>query len=311
MKREHGFTLIELLVVIAIIALLVSILMPALSKAKELAKQTTCLMNLKTIGLSFMQYENENNGFDPFVTGVLGTGADAYSEVDAYAQEASGMGDAAWAANQAQFGSRGGRGYAVTLWPYYKNLSIFICPSDPSRDSNSTQRTYSQPWNAAEAYVGAPRQSYFVNAAVTPHDWLRSPRQWTDRQIKFFNLYGNPPMRYASLEQIAGVHGRAPGSLYRVGDSGPFRTDFSSNWGGLWGSWGGCRPITRTDPSCESNVDYPNGATATWETHPRPANGGVPGWDDPDGGSNYLYMDGHAVNRRTMPGLEESGCAPW
>ena len=61
MKRK-GFTLIELLVVIGIIALLVSILMPALSRAKELAKRTVCSANLKGIGNATVIYMNENDG---------------------------------------------------------------------------------------------------------------------------------------------------------------------------------------------------------------------------------------------------------
>ncbi|MBI9019368.1 MAG: type II secretion system protein [Phycisphaerae bacterium] len=58
---KSGFTLIELLVVISIIALLVSILMPALSKAREAAKGVVCLSNLKQWGLCFGQYSSDNN----------------------------------------------------------------------------------------------------------------------------------------------------------------------------------------------------------------------------------------------------------
>lgn len=59
MKRRKGFTLVELLVVIGIIALLVSILMPALGKAKELAKQIMCGSQLSGLGKSVMMYEND------------------------------------------------------------------------------------------------------------------------------------------------------------------------------------------------------------------------------------------------------------
>ncbi|MCH8147336.1 MAG: prepilin-type N-terminal cleavage/methylation domain-containing protein [Planctomycetes bacterium] len=60
-KREQGFTLIELLVVIAIIALLISILLPSLSRARELSKRLVCMSNIKGIGTSFKIYANDNN----------------------------------------------------------------------------------------------------------------------------------------------------------------------------------------------------------------------------------------------------------
>ena len=58
-KLNTGFTLIELLVVIAIIALLLAILMPALSRVKEQAQATRCLANLKQIGVAMHLYAND------------------------------------------------------------------------------------------------------------------------------------------------------------------------------------------------------------------------------------------------------------
>ncbi len=63
MKRE-AFTLIELLVVVAIIALLVAILVPTVEKARELARETTCIHNMKQWGLAFILY-NEDHGTLP------------------------------------------------------------------------------------------------------------------------------------------------------------------------------------------------------------------------------------------------------
>jgi len=68
-STRKGFTLIELLVVIAIIAILAAILFPVFARAREKARQTKCLSNVKQLGMSLLMYASDHDGAFPMVTG--------------------------------------------------------------------------------------------------------------------------------------------------------------------------------------------------------------------------------------------------
>jgi len=83
-KKTGAFTLVELLVVIGIIALLVSILLPTLSKARKSAQSLKCLSNLRQMGLAFSMYENEHKQWLPYPTTTLGEAGLWFNCVDPY-----------------------------------------------------------------------------------------------------------------------------------------------------------------------------------------------------------------------------------
>ena len=112
MKKHRGFTLIELLVVIAIIAILAAILFPVFAKAREKARQTSCLGNAKQIGTASQMYMQDYDEYcpnAPYYVGGVGPG----------------------------FGNLG-PSYAMVVEPYIKNAQIWRCPSNASRGPVTT-----------------------------------------------------------------------------------------------------------------------------------------------------------------------------
>lgn len=74
-SRSCGFTLVELMIVVAVIAVLLSLLLPSFRRAREDARRTVCLANLKHIGLALVSYANDHRDFGPQVMAPIGNRA--------------------------------------------------------------------------------------------------------------------------------------------------------------------------------------------------------------------------------------------
>ncbi|MFQ3610062.1 MAG: DUF1559 domain-containing protein [Fimbriimonadales bacterium] len=124
MRRRKGFTLIELLVVIAIIAILAAILFPVFAQAREQARKTNCLSNMKQLMTAFQMYNTD------------------YTQMPYWLWY--NRGDGIWI------------NWMEMINPYIKNQNIFLCPSAPTNKEAYTTGCTGAPTKVVSSYVWVP-----------------------------------------------------------------------------------------------------------------------------------------------------------